>query len=103
MSSPPGRPARGNRSGAPWRVQISKGALKVLGRLPRDLRQRIDRQIRSLSEDPRPSGCVMLKGEDHQFYRIKVGGFRIIYAFREEELVILVIEIGPRGDVYRDL
>ena len=83
-----------------WQVIIDRQPKKVMRRLPRSLRQRIDRAIRSLVEDPRPPGCKALVGYD-SIYRIRVGDWRISYAIEEDRLIILVVEVAPRGGAYR--
>lgn len=85
-----------------WEVILSRTAEKVLGRLPRNLAERIDEAIQALATNPRPSGCKKLSGMGYaNHYRIRVGEWRISYAIEEDELVILVIEIAPRGNAYR--
>ena len=62
-------------------------------------RQRIVRRIQSLSENPRPPGCQKLSGYDR--YRIRQGYYRIVYEIRDFEVLVVVIKIGHRRDVYR--
>jgi mRNA interferase RelE/StbE len=64
------------------------------------LLQRLRRAIDSLADSPRPSGCVKLSGSA-DLYRLRVGDYRIIYQIRDAVLVVLVVEIGHRRDVYR--
>lgn len=52
-----------------------------------------------LSDNPRPSGSIKLKGEEA--YRIRVGDYRIVYIIQDERLIVLVIDVGHRGDLYR--
>ncbi len=75
---------------------------KILERLPRDLRRRIDAALSNLATEPRPQGCVKLTGHE-TLYRLRVGDWRIIYAIEDDALIVLVIEISPRGDAYRNL
>ncbi len=85
-----------------WEVQLARQPQRILRRLPRDLRHRLDQAIRALPNDPRPSGCKKLAGYDN-LYRLRVGDWRISYAIEEDRLVILVLEVAPRGDAYREL
>ena len=62
--------------------------------------RRLAPHIEALARDPRPRGARKLSGEDG-IYRIRVGDFRMLYIVRDRELVVLVLEIGPRKDVYR--
>lgn len=85
-----------------WEVIICKQPQKVLRKLPRNLIARMDKAISSLANNPRPHGFKKLSGHDN-LYRIKVGDWRICYALEEERLIILVLEIAPRGGAYRTL
>ena len=85
-----------------WQIILTRQPQKVLRRLPKDLLQRIDLQFVALSKNPRPAGSKKLSGFDN-LYRVRVGDWRISYAIEEERLVILVLEIAPRGNAYRNL
>jgi mRNA interferase RelE/StbE len=84
-----------------WQVIFTRPAEKALRRLPRDLLARLAAVIDGLAADPHPPGSKKLTGYDN-LYRLRVGDWRIIYAIEADRLVILVLEIGPRGQVYRD-
>ncbi len=64
------------------------------------MRKRIARRIEALATEPRPSGVKKLEGEK-DLYRIREGDFRIIYRIEDRILLILVLGIGNRRDVYR--
>ena len=85
-----------------WRIIIHTRAEKVLYHLPRDLLARVRAAINDQANAPRPDGCKKLAGYDN-FYRIRVGDWRISYAIEDELLIILVLEVSPRGDAYRNL
>jgi mRNA interferase RelE/StbE len=89
-------------SEADWQVLIQRRPEKVLRRLPRSLLQRIRDAIRGLAENPRPPGCVKLAGHA-DLYRLRVGDWRISYAVEEAERRVVILEIAPRGDAYRNL
>ena len=63
-------------------------------------RQRIVRQIRSLADNPRPVGCEKLSGQSDR-YRVREGDYRIVYSVDDRSLVVNVVKIGHRKDVYR--
>ena len=63
-------------------------------------RQRLVRRIEMLGEDPRPAGCQKLTGGGDR-YRVRQGQYRIVYEIREAELIILVVKLGQRRDIYR--
>jgi len=64
----------------------------------RDLRKILSR-IKSLAADPRPPGCEKLTGHDR--YRLRQGGYRIVYAIQDEERAVTVVKVGHRKDIYR--
>lgn len=82
-----------------WRVEISRRAEKSLDSLPEKLSKRILAKAHALGDDPRPPGCVKLTGM--ALWRIRVGDYRVIYEIRDDVLLVLVIEIGHRREVYR--
>ena len=86
---------------ASYKVFIKPSAAKELEAVdPKKDRQRIVARIRSLAEDPRPPGCEKLVGEDDR-YRLRVGRYRISYAVGDGELVVVVVRVWHRKDVYR--
>jgi mRNA interferase RelE/StbE len=86
---------------ANYRVLIKPSAAKELEAVDaKKDRQRIVAGIRSLAEDPRPPGCEKLVGADDR-YRIRVGRYRVIYSVGDGELVVVVVRVGHRKDVYR--
>ncbi len=82
-----------------YRVRIERAAVKSLARITEPHRSRIESELRTLQNDPRPPGCTKLKGRDA--WRIRAGDYRIIYEIHDEVLVVLVVEIGHRRDIYR--
>ena len=85
-----------------YTVIVERQAEKTLRRLPKEILSRVDRLLVGLAEESRPAGCKKLRGYDN-LYRLRAGDWRLIYAFEDDELVVLVIEIAPRGEAYRDL
>jgi mRNA interferase RelE/StbE len=64
-----------------------------------DLQTRIVKALRKLEANARPSGVKKLKGEDA--YRLRIGSYRIIYEVHDKRLLVLVMKIGHRHEVYR--
>ncbi len=84
-----------------YRVLIKRSAKKeLLAVSTKNDRQRIVKRIQALADDPRPPGCQKLSGYDR--YRLRQGRYRIVYEVRDAEVVVNVIRIGYRRDVYRD-
>jgi mRNA interferase RelE/StbE len=70
--------------------------------LNRDVVRRVDAAILALSDDPRPPGCVKLAG-GMDLWRIRVGDYRVIYEIRDRQLIVLIVAVAHRREVYRDL
>jgi mRNA interferase RelE/StbE len=85
---------------AVYRIEVRPRAEKELAGLPRDAQRRIVRAIDALAEDPRPAGCAPLKGGEG-LLRIRVGVYRVIYLVEDDRLLVLVVRIGHRREVYR--
>lgn len=89
---------------AEWSVLLHRNAEKVLKKIARsdkDLFRRLDETIWRLQYEPLPSGVKRLRG--HPLYSLRVGDWRIIYAVEREQRVVVVLHIGHRREVYRDL
>jgi len=82
-----------------YRITFSKDALKEYGKLSQSRRRLIERKIDGLAMNPRPSGCKKLAGNDG-LYRIRSGDYRVLYRVTDKTLVILVVKIGHRRDIY---
>lgn len=85
---------------ASYSIEVSATAEKQLRRLPRNAQIRILRAVQRLQDDPLPRGCRKLKGYEHTF-RLRVGTYRILYSIEAERLLILVLKVGQRKDIYR--
>ena len=91
-----------NKNGDGWKIKIQRQPEKTLHRLPKPLLQRIRKAIWSLADNPRPANSRKLVGFDNM-YRIRVGNWRVVYTIKDDQLLILVIRIAPRGSAYRNL
>ena len=85
---------------ASYRIEYAKGVDKDLRKIPIKTADRIANAIDKLGRNSRPSGSVKLVGFDSE-YRIRVGDYSVIYQINDSVLVVLVIEIGHRKDIYR--
>lgn len=83
-----------------YRIEYTTPAAKFLRTLDRSLQRRVLTRIETLQDNPRPTTAVKLTG--HDAYRIRIGDYRVIYAIADERLVVLVVEIGHRREIYRD-
>jgi len=83
-----------------YRVEIARRAIKSIARLPHKEQLRVRAAIDLLADDPRPPGCVAMAGQD-SVYRVRVADYRILYEVIDDRLVIQVVRVGHRRDVYR--
>ena len=82
-----------------YKIEFKKSAVKELHSIPDKDIHKIIRKIKSLKENPRPDGCVKLTGKEQ--YRIRQGNYRILYSIEDDRLVIFVVKIGHRKNIYR--
>lgn len=85
---------------ASYEIEISSSAEKQLRKLPRKEQERIVRAILPLARDPLPKGSRKLSGYEDVF-RIRVGRYRILYSVSNKKLIIIILKIGHRRDIYR--
>lgn len=84
-----------------YQIEFTKGALKKLKKLPTDIKERIDSKILELADEPRPNGVKKLEGDD-SLYRIRVNDYRIIYQIQDNVLLVTVVKVGHRREIYRE-
>ena len=85
---------------AKYKVVLKPSAVKEIESVPRKKeRKQIIKRIGLLADNPRPPGCTKLSGYDR--YRIRQGSYRIVYGIEDDELVVYVVKVGHRKDVYR--
>jgi len=84
---------------ASYRILFTRSAAKELEEVPIKDRRRIVIRIGKLADDPRPMGAEKLSGDDK--YRLRQGDYRILYEIRDTELIVTVVRIGNRREVYR--
>lgn len=85
-----------------YRLEISRTAERQLAALPSDDQIRVSRAISHLAEEPRPTGTRKLTGYS-DLYRIRVGRYRVIYSVEDDRLLVIVLKIGHRRSIYRNL
>lgn len=83
-----------------YKIEFTKGALKQIKKLPEDIKQRIDVKIQELGIEPRPNGVKKLQDDD--LYRIRVSDYRIVYQIYDDVLLVSVVKVKHRREVYRD-
>ena len=85
---------------ASYSLVFKKSVAKDLRDIPNSDIKRILKLINSLRENPRDDGCIKLSGKER--YRVRQGVYRIIYEIRDLELIILIVKVARRGEVYKD-
>jgi mRNA interferase RelE/StbE len=83
-----------------YEVYVERTAESDLKRLPTNTFQRIIFQIRTLAENPRPSGCRKLTGSKNN-WRIRIGDYRILYEIDERAKAVRIMRVRHRREVYR--
>jgi len=83
-----------------YEVEFTSKSEKQFKKLNKSIQKRLARKIDALSKNPCPNGAKKLSGEE-DIYRIRVGDYRIVYGIFDTELLVLVVKIGHRRDIYR--
>ena len=84
---------------AAYSIFFKDSVRKDLAAIPKYDLQRIIERIGNLAENPRPLGCEKLSGQEK--YRLRQGNYRIIYSIEDTQLIVLVVKVGHRREVYR--
>ena len=84
-----------------YKLLFAKEAQKTLLRLPRDTAVLVRQKLEQLAVDPYAPNVNARKLQGRKGYRLRIGDWRVIYEIRNDELIILVLKIAQRGDVYR--
>jgi len=84
-----------------YRVEYAKGARKALKSMPRNIAALVLEKIATLALDPFAPNNNVRKLTNHPGFRLRVGDWRVVYLVHEETVVIAVVRIAPRGEVYR--
>ncbi len=83
-----------------YRIEFAPSAAREYRKLPADMVARIREAVDALARDPRPPGATKLKGEARA-YRVRVDDWRILYEIFDRTVIVRVLRIGHRRDVYR--
>jgi mRNA interferase RelE/StbE len=85
-----------------YRIEVKSKPRKSLAKIPNPHQRRIAKAIDALAGDPRPPGCTRIVGAQDA-YRIRVGDYRVVYEVVDRVLIVYVIRVGHRKEVYREL
>ncbi|MCB0863125.1 MAG: type II toxin-antitoxin system RelE/ParE family toxin [Solirubrobacterales bacterium] len=81
-----------------YRIELRPAALRSLRKLDPQIRRRVQGAIALLADDPRPPNSKKLKGRDA--WRVRVGDYRVIYTVEDGVLLVVVVSLGHRRDIY---
>ena len=85
-----------------YRIKVQRSAAKALKKIPKPDRKRISKKIDSLAEKLPSTDTTKMKG-NNPFHKIRVGDYRIVYEIQDDLLLILIVKVGHRKDIYRNL
>jgi mRNA interferase RelE/StbE len=83
-----------------YKVEFAPAAARQIKKLPPDIQKRVIDRLEKLTTNPRPAAVKKLTTEEN-LYRLPLGDYRIIYQIQDKVLLVLVVKIGHRRDVYR--
>jgi mRNA interferase RelE/StbE len=83
-----------------YHVNLAPKAQREFRKLTPEIQRRLDPAIQALRQNPRPPDCVKLSGKE-SLWRIRVGDYRVVYQIQDERLLVLVIKLGHRREIYR--
>ena len=83
-----------------FKIEWAKSAIKDFSELPKKERLIILKKIESLANEPHPTGSIKLEGSIDS-WRFRYGNYRVIYNIENQNLIVLVVKIGHRKDVYK--
>jgi mRNA interferase RelE/StbE len=84
-----------------YKIEIKKSAAKEIVALPKHDLKRVLEKIGELAENPRPNGCKKLSGDEK--YRIRSGNYRVLYSIENDVLIVYVVKVGHRKDIYKNM
>jgi mRNA interferase RelE/StbE len=84
---------------AAYELLLRPSVEKDLKKIPAADLRKILARIETLRENPRPVGCAKLSGEE--YYRVRQGDYRIVYEIEDNRLIVIVVKVGHRRDIYR--
>jgi mRNA interferase RelE/StbE len=83
-----------------YTITFKREAIKDLKSIPSKIAHKIGATITELAENPRPTGCKKLVGKQANFWRIRIGDYRVIYVIDDEIRIVNIRKIGHRKDIY---
>ena len=85
-----------------YQIELTPAAARQLRKLDQQSRRRVQAAVELLADNPRPAGAKRLVGGDGE-WRVRTGSYRIVYEIHDQVLLVLVVAVGHRRDIYRRL
>ena len=82
-----------------YRIEFTPLARRQIKKLPREVQKRIIERVEELASNPRPAGVKKLVSGEN-LYRVRVGEYRAIYQIRDRELIVVIVKVGHRREIY---
>lgn len=86
-----------------FQIRLVKGLSKSLEKVNSQDRKRLNDAVAALSENQHPNGATKLKGTKQQVYRLRVGDYRVLYSIYFVNQIVIILDIGHRSEVYKEL
>ncbi len=86
-----------------YHIEVAPSGVRALRQFDPQGRRRIQAVVELLAGDPRPPGALAIRGQPAGTFRVRSGDYRVIYEIHDDRLVVLVIRVGHRRDVYKGL
>ncbi|NWF59562.1 MAG: type II toxin-antitoxin system RelE/ParE family toxin [Fischerella sp.] len=83
-----------------YQVELAPAAVRQVKKLPADIQQKVVAKLEELAVNPRPDGVVKLEGAE-DLYRVRLSCYRIVYQIQDDLLLVTVVKVKHRRDVYR--
>jgi mRNA interferase RelE/StbE len=83
-----------------YRIQVAPAAVRQLRKLDAAARRRVQAAVELLAEHPRPNAATKLVGGERE-WRVRTGDFRVVYEIHDDVLLVLVVAVGHRRDIYQ--
>jgi mRNA interferase RelE/StbE len=84
---------------SPYRIELRPAAIRALKKIHPEDKERVQGAIALLGQDPRPPKAIALSGRPG--YRVRVGDYRVIYTIQDDVLLVVVVNLGHRRDIYQ--
>jgi mRNA interferase RelE/StbE len=85
-----------------YTVEVAPAAQRQIRKLDSETQRRVLKVLEQLGAEPRPHDSIKLQAAE-DFYRVRIGDYRVIYEISDRRLVVLVLKVGNRRDIYRNL